>query len=90
MKLRTLRCALAFVAALSWGGPSGAELYRVTVSGEAQNLYRVDYSARDVYIKTCYCYVYAYLEDALIDDVRMVLHFLDSDDECDIDKILVG
>lgn len=79
------------LAALSFGivaGVGSAELYRVTVSREAQNLYRVDSTSGDLYIKTRYCYVYCYYEDALVDTDRMVLHFLDSEEECDIEKLL--
>jgi hypothetical protein len=66
---------------------SVGERYRATVTREEDNLYRVDLS--DVYIKTRYCYVYCYYEDAIIDTGEMVIYFLDSDDECTIDKILV-
>lgn len=65
-----------------------AELYRVTVSREAADLYRIAYTARDVYVKTRYCYVYCYYEDAIIDTDRMVIHFLDSKEDCDIDEFL--
>lgn len=77
--------ALPFLLA---GSPTNAELYRVTVTREAQNLYRVDYSPEDVYIKTRYCYVYCYYEEALIDSDRMVIHFLDSEEDCDIEGFL--
>ena len=33
--------------------------------------------------------VYCYYEDALIDTDDKALHFLDSDDECDSERILV-
>jgi hypothetical protein len=82
---RVTLLALPFLLA---GSPAHAELYRVTVSREAQNLYRVDYASKDVYIKTRYCYVYCYYEEALVDTDRMVIHFLDSEDECDIEKVL--
>jgi hypothetical protein len=82
-KLGSLTLALLFAGELIH-----AELYHVTVSREAQDLYRVDYNPRDVYVKTRYCYVYCYFEEARIDTDRMEIHFLDSDDECDIDKIL--
>jgi hypothetical protein len=32
--------------------------------------------------------VYCYYEEALVDSDRRVIHFLDSEDECDIDSIL--
>ena len=86
-KRRSLRGALA-VAAILLSGLAPAELYRVTVSREASNLYRVEYSPSDVYIKTRYCYVYCYYEDAVVDTDDMVIHFLDSDEECDIAKLL--
>jgi hypothetical protein len=80
----------AFLALLVGGLLMAAELYRVTVSREAQDLYRVEDAVGDVYIKTRWCYVYAYSEEALVDTDEMVIHFVDSDDDCDIDKILVG
>lgn len=86
-RVRSLLLAtlLALFAASS---PLTAELYRVTVSREAQNLYRVEYAVTDTYIKTRYCYVYAYFEEAIVDTDDMVIHFLDSEDQCDIDSIL--
>ena len=69
-------------------GIARAELYRVTVSRDADNLYKVENSPNDIYIKTRYCYVYCYYEDALVDTDDMVIHFLDSNEECDIDKLL--
>ena len=78
---------LALVLLLA-GNTIHAELYRVTVTRDAQNLYRVDYVPGKVYIKTRYCYVYCYYEEALVDSDRMVIHFLDSEDECDIESIL--
>jgi len=79
----------AFLALLV-GGLLWAERYRATVSRKAQDLYRVEDAVGDVYIKTRWCYVYAYWEDAIIDTDEMVIHFVDSDDECDIEKLLAG
>lgn len=83
---------LGLVALLAFlmSGLLWAELYRVKVTRKAQNLYRVEDAVGDVYIKTRWCYAYAYREDAIVDSDEMVIHFLDSDDECDIEKFLVG
>jgi len=70
-------------------GAAYGDAYRATVSREAQDLYRVEYTSPTIYIKTNYCYVYAYYEDALIDTDDMEIHFLDSDDTCYIERILV-
>ena len=83
---RTVRALVLSCVALAVHG--SAELYKATVSRESQNLYRVEYTSRDIYVKTRYCYVYCYYEEALIDTDRMVLHFLESEDECDIENIL--
>ncbi len=80
--------ALLLALASSLGAAFG-DGYRATVSREAQDLYRVQYTAPTIYIKTNYCYVYAYYEDALIDTGDMEIHFLDSDDTCYIERILV-
>lgn len=83
------RTTFAFLALLV-SGLLRAELYRATVTREAQDLYRVEDAVGEVYVKTRWCYVYAYWEDALIDTDEMVIHFLDSDDECDIDRFITG
>ena len=88
MRTDFVRAALGLAAAMSLAASSSGGLYRITVSREAQNLYRVDYTSREIYIKTRYCYVYAYFEEAIVDDERMVIHFLDSGDDCDIARIL--
>jgi len=65
-----------------------AEVYKATVTREESNLYRVDGSHPEIYVKTRYCYEYAYSERALIDTDDMELTFLDSNTTCTIDKIL--
>lgn len=67
-----------------------ADLYKVTVTREESNLYKVDYSSPKIYIKTRYCYEYAYSEEAVVDTQRMKIHFMDSDSTCDIDEILTS
>jgi len=84
IRIVILLLALAFPLETAYG-----LVYRATVSREAQDLYRVEYTSPTIYIKTNYCYVYAYYEDAVIDTVGMEIHFLDSDDTCDIEQILV-
>ncbi|GMR22477.1 MAG: hypothetical protein BMS9Abin37_0831 [Acidobacteriota bacterium] len=72
----------------------GAQRASSSVSQNFENLkrltalYRVEFIGRDLFVKTRWCYVYAYYEKALIDSARMVIHFLDSNDDCDIDKFL--
>lgn len=65
-----------------------AEIYKATVTREDSNLYVVDWSNPKIYIKTNYCYEYAYSERVLIDTDDMEITFLDSDKTCTIDKIL--
>ncbi|MGB6847389.1 MAG: hypothetical protein WBG05_04200 [Thermoanaerobaculia bacterium] len=67
-------------------GVASAEKYRVTVTREGSNLYRV--VGTDTYVKTRYCYAYVYYEDALVDTDEMMIYFLDSDDECEVEKII--
>jgi hypothetical protein len=62
------------------------ESYRATVTREDDDLYRVETTGE--YIKTFSCFVYCYYEDAIIDTGKMVIYFLDSDDECTIAEIL--
>lgn len=78
MGLKNLKrlTALSLVVA----GVLYAEIYKATVSRQAQDLYRVEFIGRDLFVKTRWCYVYAYYEEALIDSDRMVIHFFDSDD----------
>lgn len=83
---RFIRVIAVLVLALALAGTAIATKYRTSVSREGSNLYKVDY--RDVYIKTRYCYVYAYYEEVLIDDSEMWIYFLDSGEECEIDRII--
>jgi len=61
--------------------------YRVTVSRESSNIYRI--IGKDIYIMTKYCYEYVYYEEALL---RMFgykgeIVFLESGGKCDVDGV---
>ena len=63
-----------------------AEIYKASVTREESNFYRVEGTSPQIYIKTRYCYEYAYSERALIDTSDMEITFLDSDTTCQIEK----
>lgn len=69
-------------------GISYAELYKVNVTRESQDLYR---TLEGVYIKTMYCYEYVYYEDAILK--YEVLRYSDklifnNGNSCDVDRLL--
>ena len=57
--------------------------YEVSVTRKAKNSYKVD--GRAFWIKTKYCYEYAYSEDSLLSNDEII--FLDSGSKCDVEKI---
>jgi hypothetical protein len=79
---------IALVVVVVGAQALSAEAYKVTVTREEANLYRVDGSSPKTYIKTKYCYEYAYSERAIVDTDDMEITFLDSNTTCTIDKIL--
>ena len=74
---------LLTLAAFLSGTPQLDE-YRVTVTRESSNLYRV--IGEDIYIETRYCYEYVYSEDSLLrmDGRTGSIIFLDAGESCDV------
>ena len=67
--------------------PTAAETYKVSLTREDNNFYRVDFGK--IYIKTKYCYEYAYGQEAIIDTDHMRVIFLGySESTCDLEMIL--
>ncbi len=60
--------------------------YRVTVSREGSNLYKI--VGTDNYIKTRYCYVYGSWLNALVNEGAATIYFIDQDEECRIARII--
>ena len=76
----------SFVALLSLTLPSmtvAQSRYEVSVSRESRNLYKVN--SQPFWIKTKYCYEYAYYEDSLLSNYEII--FLDSGSKCNVDTI---
>jgi hypothetical protein len=67
-----------------------ADSYRLTVTRKESNLYRVD--GTKFFVKTKYCYEYAYSEAALLTYEKYSydnsLFFISSKTSCDVDKLL--
>ena len=65
-----------------------ADQYKVSVTREDSNIYRV--VENNMYIITKYCYEYVYSEDAILDIVESAgsIKFIDSDNECVVCDIL--
>jgi hypothetical protein len=79
---------LAFLTALTLGaGALATDVYKVTVTRKADDLY-FDHDSR-LYIVTRYCYVYAYSQEALVrwDGYTGKIIF-DEYQDCDIEKII--
>ncbi len=90
MNTRPRELALAAAIAVL-ATPAPAEVYRVTVTLNADGLYQVD--GTSLYVQTRYCYEYAYSEDAILKYdsscgyTKGVLYFLDSEESYDIEEI---
>jgi hypothetical protein len=78
---RLLAAVLILVATASQ-----ASLYRITVTRKADNLYKVD--GTSIFIKTRYCYEYAYSEEAILDDTRDELIFTSGGSKCDVETVI--
>ena len=83
-----LRKAIIGCAAASIVSTAYAESYQVSVTRKGANLYKVD--GQQIYIRTNYCYEYAYGESAILDAAGGSgdLKFLESKDECPVKAIL--
>lgn len=71
--------AMASGAFKEFAEAMGADI--ISVTREESNLYKVRYPS--ILIKTRYCYVYAYSEDAFV--YKDTLYFVDEDESCDIE-----
>jgi hypothetical protein len=88
--------AMVVVLVVTTGLAEGANRYKVSVTRKDSNLYAID--GTSYWLKTKYCYEYAYSQDAVIvwegaGSFSNKLVFLDSDHkksaECDIELMLV-
>jgi hypothetical protein len=88
---RSLAIAVAFAS--TNGTPSGASdaaralveefgIGTYTASREDDNIYELQ---EGYIIRTRYCYVYAYIEDVVVTDYKII--FIESDDVCDIEDV---
>lgn len=82
--------ALFTFAASLWSVAAGAQSYDVSVTRKDRNVYKVD--GKQLLVRTKYCYVYAYSEEAVL---RMRgrtgdLIFIDSRDKCDVEAVYSG
>ena len=88
--MRILAVSIGFL--LFFGSVAYADLYKVSVTPKAQDIYQIDGSS--IYIKTRYCYEYAYSEDAIlqIDSPSGYnvgeLTFVGGGSKCDVEKVL--
>ena len=79
---------IASVMAVSTFTPFAfSEGYEVSVTRKSANLYKVD--GKDIFIRTQYCYEYAYSETAILEAYGTVgdLKFPDSDSECTVKAV---
>ena len=82
------KTVLALLVALLFAGALWAARYRITVTRESTNLYRIEYSHPETYLRTRHCYAYAYHDEALFDESQMWLYFLNSDEECEVARVI--
>ena len=88
--------AILVAAAIIWFPSSAsAETYEISVTRKDSNLYKVD--GQEIYIKTRYCYEYAYSQRAIliIDspggfNIGKILFVASSGsgNQCDVEKVL--
>lgn len=62
------------------------QAYQVTVTRKDTNLYKIEFSS--YWIITRYCFELAYYDDAILDDSRMKLVFLDSGEVCEVVRVV--
>ena len=81
--MKALLVALLMVMA----GTAAADDYDFSVTRKGSNLYKVD--GKDIIIQTCYCYVYAYSEEAIFKSSGYggEVIFFDSKDKCDVKAV---
>lgn len=63
-------------------GAAFGEKYSVSLTRRSGNFYQID--GKEIFVQTRYCYVYSYGEDAVLDTDLGAVHFLDSNDRCDV------
>ncbi|MBI5270766.1 MAG: hypothetical protein HY856_13935 [Burkholderiales bacterium] len=80
------KAAVSISAALLslFAAPAFAENYELTVTRKGSNVYKVD--SKSIIVRTRYCYVYAYSEEAILkwNGYGGELIFFDSKDKCDV------
>ena len=81
------RFVLTFLFVVLFASAALAERYQVTVTRQDSNRYT---TGTGHLIVTRYCYMYVYYEEAILDwsGYGGELHFLESDDSCDVDEVL--
>lgn len=83
---KTLLAALAAMMSLQ-AAPALAENYEVNLTRKASNVYKID--GKEIIIKTRYCYVYAYSEEAIFKSSGYggEVIFFDSKDKCNVKAV---
>jgi hypothetical protein len=79
--------------ALGYGPSLASDFYKVSVTRKGQDLYLID--GQNIYIKTRYCYEYAYSEEAILQidslygyNVGQINFTGLSGTKCDVEKII--
>ena len=82
----TLLATLAATMSLQ-AAPALAENYEVNLTRKGSNVYKID--GKDIIIRTRYCYVYAYSEEAIFKTSGYggEVIFFDSKDKCDVKAV---
>jgi hypothetical protein len=81
---------LVFAAATGCGA---SDYYKVQVTREGKDLYRV--VGQDIYVKTRYCYEYAFVSEAILQidatvgrTIGQIIFTNMSDTRCDVERLL--
>lgn len=84
---------VVFVTALAYQPSFASDFYKVSVTRKDQDLYLID--GNGIYIKTRYCYEYAYSEEAILQidstvgfTVGQIIFTGLSSTKCDVEKII--
>ena len=81
------RITLPILIAIVFSTSAKAETYKVSLTRKDQDFYQVSFGK--IFVRTKYCYEYAYGEDAIIDTEKREVIFLGSrPTKCDLDMIL--
>lgn len=83
-----MRVLRFFVFSLLCAWVVEAYAIRVSVTREAQDLYRIDHRIGPAWVVTRYCYEWAYYSQAILDLAEDEIYFISSGTRCEVVKVV--